>query len=174
MKNDYEIRGNDVVIFINGYEKIWECFIDLKDLEKVSSIKNRWYVGNKGGIYYPYYQPYIDGKRTSINIHQFLLDRFGKNYDMVIDHIDSNPMNNRRSNLQLISQGDNVRKASLRSDNKTGYKHINWQESRKRYKVEINKHGIYKFVGRFKKLEDAVKARDIYLEEIKNKQTKGG
>lgn len=40
---------------------------------------------------------------------------------MVVDHLDGNPLNNKISNLRVVSQNQNTRNAAMRSDNKTGF-----------------------------------------------------
>lgn len=48
--------------------------------------------------------------------------------DMVIDHIDANPSNNRIENLQQISRSKNNMKASISKKNKSGVTGVSWSE----------------------------------------------
>lgn len=168
MKNKYEIRGNDVIIFVNGYDKVWECIIDLEDFEKVSSIPNKWYIAKgKYDSIYVYYQTYINEKRTSIKLHQFLMGTFGKGKtgNIVVDHKDGDQLNNRRNNLQITTQLVNVHKAKVMKTNKLGVKHIRFRKDRNKYQVQFERQRKNIHVGYFDTLDEAIEARDNYLSQ---------
>ena len=166
MKNEFEVRGNDVVIFVKGYGQIFECIIDSEDFNEVDSIKNSWYVSKRRGMYYVYYQPTIDGKRRTVMLHQFLLETFGKKFEVVVDHIDGDTMNNRRKNIQVTSQLENVHKAKVMKTNKLGVKHVRFRSDRNKYQVQFERNRKNIHVGYFDTLDDAIQARDNYLKEV--------
>ncbi len=145
--NDFEINGNDVIIhcYNKQAQKTASFIIDLKDLDFVIAKKWRYW---KGRIY--------TGNFKIISIAQYLM---GVKEGMVIDHIDSNPLNNRRSNLRFVTQQKNVVNQSLKKNNKSGYKGVRWDNTRNKFTVEIK----YKYkkchLGRYDKIEDAVFAR---------------
>jgi hypothetical protein len=168
MKNAYRIDGNVVYVEAKIYGQVHEFMVDLEDFDLVNSIPNTWYlrdVKNRPDLIYVYYQPYIDGKRTSVNLHQYLMGTFGQGNKTVVDHIDGDTLNNCRSNLQYVSQKVNVNKGRTFVNNKTGHKNIEWQESRKRFRVQFYRDNKYTFIGRYKTIEEAIEARDNYLKE---------
>lgn len=64
-------------------------------------------------------------------------------YEIVVDHIDNNKLNNRLDNLQLISQRENGIKDN--KPNKTGFVGVSWNEDSKLYEARLrtkaNKYG---------------------------------
>lgn len=77
-----------------------------------------------------------------------------------IDHINRNRLDNRRSNLRIISRKQNYRN-SVYYDEVTARptKYITYREANDKYQVFIGR----KHYGYFKRLEDAVKHRDSVL-----------
>lgn len=163
MKNAYRITGKDVFVEVNCKGVTYEFVVDVVDFEKVASIRGSWYVKENKHLMYVYYQPTINGKRTSVLLHQHLMGTFGQGNKTVVDHIDGDTFNNRRSNLQYVPQSVNVHKGRAFINNKTGHKNIEWQESRKRFRVQFYRNGEYTFIGRYKTIEEAIEARDAYL-----------
>jgi hypothetical protein len=163
MKNEYEIIDDYVVIQLST----GECIIDLADLEFVDrEISNRIYVGVVGnGLPYAYYQKKVNGKRTSIKLHQLLMGTFGcgRGGDIVVDHIDGDSLNNRRNNLQITTQTVNVRKSRISNTNTSGHRNIVWRENRKRYQVQFWRNGKTQHFGYYRELDEALKVRDEFL-----------
>lgn len=70
--------------------------------------------------YYEFYK--IGYKSKEYKVHRIVWElHFGSIPEgFVIDHIDSNSLNNKISNLRIVSQKENCQNSSLRSDSKTG------------------------------------------------------
>jgi hypothetical protein len=96
----------------------------------------------------------INGKKQYL--HQIVM---GKNKGFVIDHIDRNKLNNRRSNLRFITQRQNCLNSSLNKNNTSGYKGIIFDKRIKKWCARIcpNKKSIH--LGSFIFLEDAILKR---------------
>ena len=56
---------------------------------------------------YAYTSRVIDGQRFFMMLHHMIVGSPINDY--VVDHIDRNPKNNKRSNLRIVSQGTNLR-----------------------------------------------------------------
>lgn len=78
--------------------------------------------------------------------------------NMVIDHIDGNPSNNRRSNLRICTQHQNTMNSRY-THNKSGVQGVFWDKSRNKWvaQIAINKKHIH--LGRYNTKEEAVKSR---------------
>ena len=63
-----------------------------------------------------------------IYLHQFLLENTNK--EKVIDHIDRNPLNNRKSNLRIVSRSINSTNAKPRTENKSGIRGVYFRKER--------------------------------------------
>jgi hypothetical protein len=77
-----------------------------------------------------------------------------------IDHINGNKKDNRICNLRECTPSQNLLNRSKQINNKTGHKNIFIEGRSKKYMVRINKNKKVHYVGKFSKLENAIKARD--------------
>lgn len=94
-----------------------------------------------------------DGKRTWLKLHKLIVPDAA-----VIDHIDGNPLNNKKSNLRICSQSENTRNAKTRSDNKTGYKGVTYRKDTSRFRAKIRVDNKLKHLGYFSTAESAALA----------------
>lgn len=116
---------------------------------------------------YPCLKLYHNKESKTQRIHRLLMEHFvpnPNNYE-IIDHIDRDRTNNKLSNLRWCNQSTNVINASLRSDNNTGIKNINWDKSRNRYVFQIKRNGK-KTAKRFKTLEEAIEFKSNFLKNL--------
>jgi hypothetical protein len=91
-----------------------------------------------------------NGKPKVYKIHQLVAMAFLEHtpcgYNIVVDHIDNNPLNNNIDNLQLISQRENNIKD--RAMNKTGFRGVSWNEDSKLYEARFRtKENPYGWIG---------------------------
>ncbi len=68
---------------------------------------------------------------------------------MVVDHINGDRTDNRRCNLRLCTNKENVRNARVASHNTTGYKGVSYNKRRKKYESRITVDGRQLFLGYF-------------------------
>ena len=80
---------------------------------------------------------------------------------MVIDHINGNRADNRRSNLRIVPQSKNLINKAILSNNKSGVSGVFFDKERKKWTAEIRMDGIKCYLGRYEKMEDAVYVRYI-------------
>ena len=85
-------------------------------------------------------------------LHKFILpakDGF------IIDHINRNPLDNRRCNLRYATKQQNNFNSSIRKDNTSGYRGVIWNKQVKKWHVQIahNKKRIY--LGCFNSIKEA-------------------
>ncbi len=125
-------------------------FIDDEDYGNVSS--HNWSMWGR------YVSGWVNGKTTSI--HRLVV---GANKGEVVDHINHNTLDNRKENLRVCSQSENMRNKRKASNSKHGMNGIcrikYGRMNRHRYRVRITVAGDRKEIGLFDNLEDAQKAR---------------
>lgn len=80
------------------------------------------------------------------------------NPDSMIDHINLNPLDNRKSNLRLANHSTNGANQATRTSSKSGYKGVVWEKDRSKFRAQIKVNGVTKNLGRFTSAYDAAKA----------------
>lgn len=147
--NKFIINGLMTFLVIRGYETL----IDTEDIEKIKDYC--WGIDGKG---YVYRHKNINNSR--ISLHRFLLN---PPKDKVIDHINHNPKDNRKINLRICSQSDNLLNKSFFSRNTTGI--IGVSKGYKGYRARIkimNKKLEKNFINK----EDAIIQRRQWEKEL--------
>lgn len=92
----------------------------------------RWHISSTG---YVVNRNMMDGKKVTVRMHRLIMQPPD---DMVIDHINRNPLDNRVSNLRVCTQRENM--TNLKSvDNAKGYYFDN---SRQRWAVDSRTLGV--------------------------------
>lgn len=81
--------------------------------------------------------------------------------DMVVDHIDGDGLNNRRSNLRICTQQQNIHnRRRLTSGTATGFKGVVTESRYDRFRAVIAISGMRKHLGYFDTAEQAARAYD--------------
>ena len=104
-------------------------------------------------------------KRT----HKYLAHRlawfyvYGEYPDKDIDHINHDRMDNRISNLRLVSNSENSKNQKLRDSNKSGHSGVYYDKSRDKWCARIMNGGKKIWGGRFTDKQEAfAKAKELY------------
>ena len=103
MRNDFEIRGETTVIFVDRKGQRFEVLIDTVDLPIAQSVPGYWYLiwHMKGRELYA--ASVVNGKQ--VLLHRLLM--MAGVHDEV-DHVRHNSLDNRRSELRLVSHLENL------------------------------------------------------------------
>lgn len=116
-KNNFLVLGSETIMFVKRKDKIIKVLIDTDSLELIRSIgswhaiqdktlhNNSYYIANR-------YNNKTKGKGV-IKLHRLLTDC---PRDMVVDHIDRDPLNNKLSNLKVCTEFENHQNQSRRND----------------------------------------------------------
>lgn len=78
---------------------------------------------------------------------------------MIVDHVNRNPLDNRRENLRVCTQRENVFNSGIRSDNKTGHTGVIFRKREKLWFSYISIDGKQVSLGYHKTKKQAIKAR---------------
>lgn len=150
------VLQNDVAIFdvYDRHSKYVTSFIvDVNDVDRIKHKK--WRVDSNKRV--------ITGNCTENN-PRYELSRLLVNCvdpNKVVDHINGNSLDNRKENLRVCNQSDNLCNKSFMSNNKTGFIGVYYDSSRNMYSSEITKDGIKYRLGRYILIEHAIYARYI-------------
>lgn len=144
IKEDYAI----IDLYDRIGNKIGETIIDIEDINKVKNIgwhitpekrNTKYCLSNKG-----------------ILLHRLLINA---PEDKVVDHINHNGLDNRKSNLRICTNQENICNCEIPKNNKSGCKGVYWAKYKQKWTVQITINNKTKYIGRYKNLEDAIKAR---------------
>lgn len=92
-------------------------------------------------------------------IHHLIM---GKPLDgLVIDHINRDPLDNRRCNLRYATKAENAINSNVRSERNTY-----WRPDCNGYVVQVTRNGVSHYGGVYSTIEEAVVARDELLKEL--------
>lgn len=87
------------------------------------------------------------------------------NENMVIDHIDHNPLNNKIENLREVSIANNNKNHSKHKNNTSGCTGVCWSRKKNKWIAKIGVNNKVIEIGKFILFEDAIQARkDAELE----------
>ena len=147
--NEYDLSGEFGIGYTSKPDSYGRCefYFDLEDYDKIKDYT--WSFNND----------YLrDTKNRSIAMHQIILpteDGF------IAEHIHGTTTknDNRKSNLRVATQGQNLRNTRLRTNNTSGVKGVYWRNDTKKWSAGIWVDNKHISLGCYDKFEDAVEAR---------------
>ena len=90
-----------------------------------------------------------------------------------IDHINTNKLDNRISNLREADNSKNNMNRGLRSDNTSGIKGVGLFKPTGKYHARGYKNGVRKSLGHYDTIEGAIAARDAFEKEYQGEYQYG-
>lgn len=124
------------------------AIVDDDDFSRLS--KHSWCMDVGGGY------PMTRYKTKAYRMHKMVLPA---PKGMYTDHINRNKLDNRKSNLRVVTNSQNMLNTGLYSNNTSGHKGVTYSNRDKRWiaQAKLNYRNI--ILGRFKDKEDAIDAR---------------
>jgi hypothetical protein len=112
-----------------------QVIVDREDFEKVM-LGGIWRIDKKG------YASRKTGTSGWEYMHKVIMNAGG---DVIVDHIDGNPSNNRKSNLRIVNRTQNNMNSKTRTHNTSGYKGVTKSVSSDKYvaSIGVNYKRIY-------------------------------
>lgn len=121
--------------------------VDNEDFEKLKDFN--WSIINK---------VYVENREFG-QIHRYIMNAPD---NMLVDHKDGNPLNNRRSNLRLANHQQNM----WNSKGRVGLKGVTLRKDTNRWSASITKDGVSYILGCFATEEEAGRAYDAKAKEL--------
>lgn len=147
--NRYDLNG-DYGIGITAKNETF--YFDLDDYNIIKDIG--WSCDSRG---YIIGNITINGKQKRIRLHRLIM---GSPKKMMIDHINGNKLDNRKSNLRICNGKENTRNSSVQKRNKLGVKGVSITHSNT-YQAQIQVDGKLKYLGSYKTIKEAADAYDL-------------
>lgn len=155
-KNEFTFVGDTVIG--KCFNKNVEFYIDKEDFDLVKDYC--WFEDGHG---------YINARDKNLNktvkLHRIIMGLdFGD--EELVDHINHNGYDNRKSNLRLCTRSQNAMNANLQSNNTSGVCGVSFNKSINKWTAYIRKDGKRYNLGDYLNFDDAVKARKNSEEEL--------
>ncbi len=131
------------------------ALVDDSDFDLINSCK--WYAVRVCNTTYACRGLGPQGNQRHFSIHQVLLGR--SLYGLEIDHIDGNGLNNQRSNLRMVTHGENQRNRHEVTTSK--YHGVFHRRTSARWQAQIHYRGRSRWIGNFKEEIDAHAAYEV-------------
>lgn len=168
-KNNYIIDEENAIAKIELHRRNQEslyAIIDLEDLERVINYPYTWFAQYNKDIDNYYVRASVYNPKTQHSkvmfLHQFIMGANGK----FVDHINSNTLNNRKSNLRVVLDSNNsMNRKSKNKNNTSGYRNVSWSKSENKWVVQLQINKKNTILGRFDDVHEAGK----FAEEMRNK-----
>lgn len=153
--NEYIIHDNyaEIILRDKNYNETAKAVIDIEDVDKCKQYK--WFLSNVNRRYDSYVVAKDKKTRKNIFLHRYLMSYEGK---LQVDHLDRNTLNNKKSNLRIVSVSENNSNRNFK--NTTVYEGS--------YLARLTRDRIKYYFGSFKTEEEANnilnEARKTYLD----------
>jgi HNH endonuclease/AP2 domain len=100
----------------------------------------------------------INGTKTTVHMHRVLMG-LRKGDKRVVDHINHNGLDNRRSNLRICTRFQNMANLRKKVTNTSGHTGVVWDKDSRKWRAQIQAGNKNHHLGRFDTIEAAVAAR---------------
>lgn len=140
--------------------------VDDEDYEHLSQYK--WRLGGNGYVNRDIWR---NGKSNVISMHRQIMG-LRQGDGKLVDHINRNPLDNRRKNLRIANKSLNALNAKIRSDNKSGIRNISFDKSKDKWRYSFKVDGRV-YASRFSDFDEAVKAMEKRKQETKYAEVLG-
>ena len=149
-KCTYDLSGDYGIGYTNKNEPFW---FDLEDYDKIKDFY--WWYDSLG-----YVQTLVNGKH--LRLHRLIMNVTDPS--IIIDHIihpygAEHKIDNRKSNLRIVTKSQNHMNKSIQSNNKSGIVGVRWSQTKQRWKADIQVNNKTFNLGSFMDKNDAIKAR---------------
>lgn len=151
--NHIELHDNYAEIYlINKNNDICaKALIDLEDVEKVKNIK--WHRSDLQKNTYYCMSNNLQWRR----LHRLILNITDPK--VFVDHINHNGLDNRKVNLRICTNQQNICNCNTPKNNTSGHKGVYWSQDKQKWTVQVTINNKTKYIGRYDTLEDAINAR---------------
>ncbi len=140
------------------------AIVDAEDFEALNKFK--WYYRpgqRKDG--YAVRSIWLDwrkGKLLTFRLHREII---GAKAGELVDHINGDTLDCRKSNLRICSHAQNMKNQAKRVTNLSGYKGVTWNKRFKKFQARIGSNGKYRSLGYYMDPKEAALAYDNAAEK---------
>lgn len=111
----------------------------------------RWIAHNSNEEGHDRWGVYVSGTDRKTRLHRLIVGATGNSE--IVDHINGNTLDNRRSNLRIITRAENNKNVRKRVTNTSGGTGVEYNPTKDNYTACIQLHGEKHYIGTFNTLE---------------------
>lgn len=141
----YDLSGEYGIGYTSKGE---EFYFDLEDYQKIK--KWSWCISSNG------YVITTDSEHKRVYMHRTIMNC---NKDKIVDHINHNTIDNRKSNLRICTYSNNNMNKGLRQENTSGVSGVSWDKVSKKWRPQIMVDEKSIYLGTYSDFDEAVKVR---------------
>lgn len=159
--NKFIIKDTYAIMLIESKTYgIKEVLVDINKIDELSQIF--WHVAKAYNNYFSV-TGWNKTTKKEIKLHRYLTKCPD---NLIVDHINRNPLDNRLENLRCVTPSENQLNSSTHNNSLSKHKGIRLRPHGKyQARIMINKKAIS--IGHFNTLEEAIKAREQFCQERK-------
>lgn len=146
--NRYDLSGEYGIGWTSNTNK--QFYFDLEDYDK---IKDYCWIEETGTTGYSSIRARVPGESRKVIMQWVIVG------DKWYDHINRNPLDNRKENLRRATRTENNRNCSISKNNTSGIIGVGWNKRNNSWRVRITVDRKPIEIGSFENKEDAIKAR---------------
>lgn len=135
--------------YIEIFAKNKSILVDKEDYEKIKSYHWRTHKN------YAVTATYKNGKLKNLWMHKLIMGKTKEGFD--VDHINRNPLDNRKCNLRVIAHYQNKQNVKLNTNNSSGHRNISYSKKTGLFYASFTYLSKKYTVGSYKTLETALK-----------------
>jgi hypothetical protein len=158
MKNEYKTQGDLTIIYLpKRLGGFYETVIDTSDLERANEFPNTWYANFTEEVNSRYVKGSmrVNGLAKKHYLHRWIMKPENK---LKVDHINHDTLDNKRSNLRVCTNAQNMWNSDHSPKSKYGVPGIQ-PIARGLWTSQITVNGENIKLGRFGDKEGAIEAR---------------
>jgi len=149
--NTYDLSGEYGI----GYTLKGENFyFDLEDYDKIKDYC--WYKNRNG--YMVTNMKTDNNKKFICFLHKIIMNS-PRRSKTVVDHINRNPSDNRKTNLRIVTQAKNCINKSKQLNNTSGFVGVSWNKHRRKWEANIGVNNQKMSLGFYNTKGEAIKVR---------------
>jgi len=144
---------------ISRKNECYEVLFDEGDAYEI--LQRKWYVSNCRGHFYA--KRFEDGK--VLYMHRLIVGETPRGFD--VDHINGNGLDNRRSNLRVVSHSENLANtgpSKKRATNASRFKGVWFERRTGKWCASLTVKGVRRNLGTFLSEENAARAYNKAVE----------
>ena len=98
---------------------------------------------------------YGRARSNNVSMHRFIMQA---QKGLEVDHINGDPLDNRRSNLRIVTHAQNQKNMKVHTTNVSGAKGVSWHKKASKWQAHIMVDGKRYYLGVFKNIHEAAEA----------------